>query len=300
METTKLLEKNKKIKENKNKINFLEKFRFYFSTIINSLLNHQRIILICSIFILIIIKFFKNNNIEQNKKEKFNEINNNNYNNIDNKYELIFNESLEYFSEEEDITDENNTIIKDIIQKVNKYIEICNKEILLDGIKNYTKYPKITALTASYNSEKTIKSAIRSIQNQKMAEIEILIIDDASTDNSLNIIKELQKDDPRIKIIKNKENMGPLYSKSIGALEASGKYIMQLDSDDLFINENIFDICYNEAEKNNIDILEFSGFRSKNKYLNVSEKPRIPRYLRFKENNVTIIQPLMDIYGENV
>ena len=44
METTKLLEKNKKIKENKNKINFLEKFRLYFSTIINSLLNHQRII----------------------------------------------------------------------------------------------------------------------------------------------------------------------------------------------------------------------------------------------------------------
>ena len=42
---------------------------------------------------------------------------------------------------------------------------------------------------------------------------------------------------------------------------------MYLDSDDLFINENLFNICYEEAEKNNIDILEFSGFQSK--YLNI-------------------------------
>ena len=85
--------------------------------------------------------------------------------------------------------------------------------------------------------------------------------------------------------------MGPLYSKSIGCLKARGKYIMQLDSDDLFINENIFNICYNESENNNIDILEFSGFRSKTQYLNESAKPRIPLYLRFKENNLTVYQP---------
>ena len=139
--------------------------------------------------------------------------------------------------EKEDLKNMTN-----IIKKANEYIILCEKGILQREIKLSNAKPKITALTASYNSEKTIKAAIRSIQNQKMTEIEILIVDDASTDNSLAIIEDLQKEDKRIRIIKNKENSGPLFSKSIGALSAKGKYIMQLDSDDLFINENIFSI----------------------------------------------------------
>jgi glycosyltransferase involved in cell wall biosynthesis len=156
-------------------------------------------------------------------------------------------------------------------------------------------------LTASYNSAKTIKATIKSIQNQKMSDIEILIVDDASTDNSLKMIEYLQKQDPRIRIIRNSENKGPLYSKSIGAKYARGKYIMHLDSDDLFINENIFNICYDEAEKNNIDILEFSGFRSKSKLININKKPRIPIYLRFKEHNQYVTQPELSsfIYRKN-
>ena len=129
-----------------------------------------------------------------------------------------------------------------------------------------------------------------------MSNIEIIIVNDASTDNSLKISKQLQKQDPRIRIINNTENMGPLYAKSIGALEAKGKYIMHLDSDDLFINENLFNICYEEAEKNNIDILEFSGFQSKYKYLNASKKQIIPLYLRYKENNLTITQPQLSTF----
>ena len=188
-----------------------------------------------------------------------------------------------------------------ILKTANNYIRACFNGKLINRIKKSSGKPKITTLTACYNSEKTIKAAIRSIQNQNMSDIEILIINDGSTDNSLKIIEQLQKEDPRIRIINNTENMGPLYAKSIGALEAKGKYIMHLDSDDLFINENLFNICYEEAEKNNIDILEFSGFRSKTKYLNISEVPRIPRYLRFKQNNITITQPELSnfIYRKN-
>ena len=152
-----------------------------------------------------------------------------------------------------------NITMSNILKKANNYIYACINGKLMNGIKKSSKNPKITTLTAIYSHEKTIKAAIRSIQNQN----KILVINDASTDNSLNISRQLQKQDPRIRIINNKENMGPLYSKSIGALNANGKYIMYLDSDDLFINENLFNICYEEAEKNNIDILEFSGFQSK-------------------------------------
>jgi glycosyltransferase involved in cell wall biosynthesis len=183
-----------------------------------------------------------------------------------------------------------------ILKKANNYIHACINGKLKNGIKKSSKNPRITTLTAFYNREKTIKAAIRSIQNQNMPDIEILLINDASTDNSLNISKILQKQDPRIKIINNKENMGPLYSKSIGVLNANGKYIIYLDSDDLFINENLFNICYEEAEKNNIDILEFSGFQSKFKYLNVSKKQIIPLYLRYKENNLIITQPQLSTF----
>ena len=189
-----------------------------------------------------------------------------------------------------------NITMSYILKKANNYIHACVNGKLKNGIKKSSKNPRITTLTAFYNREKTIKAAIRSIQNQNMPDIEILLINDASTDNSLNISKILQKQDPRIKIINNKENMGPLYSKSIGVLNANGKYIIYLDSDDLFINENLFNICYEEAEKNNIDILEFSGFQSKYKYLNVSKKQIIPLYLRYKENNLTITQPQLSTF----
>lgn len=100
-----------------------------------------------------------------------------------------------------------------------------------------------------------------------------------------------QKEDKRIRIVKNKKNIAPLFSRSICALLAKGKYIIPLDSDDLFINENIFNICYNEAERNNIDILEFSGFKSESRILDITNTPEIPNYLQYKEYNLTITQP---------
>ena len=69
-----------------------------------------------------------------------------------------------------------------------------------------------------------------------MGDIEILLIDDFSSDNSLIKIEQLQKEDNRIKIIKNNKNKGALFSRSLGVLKAKGLYIMALDSDDLFIN----------------------------------------------------------------
>lgn len=125
-----------------------------------------------------------------------------------------------------------------------------------------------------------------------MIDIEIIIIDDNSSDKSLKIIEKLEKQDKRIKIFKNKENRGSLYSRSIGAFKAKGKYIMALDSDDLFINENLFNICFKEVEENNLDILEFSGFQVKKYILRLNTQlPEIAHYLRFKIHNLYLKQP---------
>ena len=131
-----------------------------------------------------------------------------------------------------------------------------------------------------------------------MDEIEIILIDDASTDNSTDIIKQLMIDDKRIKIIINKKNRGILYSRSIGVQNAKGKYIMTLDNDDLFLY-GIFDICYEVAEKNNLDILEFSGIQICNNCSVDKDKIYIPYYLRFKENGLKIEQPNLSSFIYN-
>ena len=330
MESQKLLkrhrQRNKEVEENKQEI-IKEKLRNSIFNILNYFKQYHRIIIICLILFLITLKFYKSKNKSNiknliNVKEQLinqtidkNNINNQNfiYNNdnetINNK--MIYQNNTEdnsletklQLNEEEEITFEEEEDIKkeeinmtNILETINNYIYSCLNDILINEIRNPSLNPKITAVIASYNSAKTIKASIRSIQNQKMSDIEIIIVNDASTDNSLNIIESMQKEDPRIVIIKNKENMGPLYSKSIGSLNAHGKYIMQLDSDDLFINENLFNICYEEAEKNNIDILEFSGFRCVKKYLNITKPPKPPLYLRFKEDGLVVKQPQLSTF----
>ncbi len=128
-----------------------------------------------------------------------------------------------------------------------------------------------------------------------MSDLEIITVEDCSTDNSLQKIEELKNEDERIKIIKNHKNKGALYSKSIGALNAKGKYIVALDSDDLFINEDLFNICYNHTLEN-IDIIEFSGFFSDSILLKKNKFPIIPYYLIFKEINQLITQPELSTY----
>jgi hypothetical protein len=113
---------------------------------------------------------------------------------------------------------------------VNKSIEgiLFNQTILKH------EKPKISVIIPVYNCGTTIKRAIRSIQNQNYTKFEIILVNDFSKDNSSIVIKQLQKEDPRIEIINNKKNMGTLYSRYIGVLSAKGKYIFPLDNDDFF------------------------------------------------------------------
>ena len=145
-----------------------------------------------------------------------------------------------------------------LIAEINKYINLCRKGSLIRRIKNSSSLPKISVVIPVYNSEKTITYCIRSVQNQKMSDIEIILVDDYSTDNSTNLIRKFQKNDKRIKLIRNKKNRGTLYSRSVGVLNSRGKYIMHLDNDDLFINDILLK-SYEEAEISNVEIIEFSG-----------------------------------------
>ena len=140
------------------------------------------------------------------------------------------------------------------------FININLNQELINSNKKFNKvsHPKITAIISVYNGEPYLKSALRSIQNQDFKSIEIIMIDDNSKDNSVKLIKELMKEDSRIVFLKNLENKGALYTKTKGALNARGKYILTLDVDDLYTSKNAFSILYNIAEKNKLDLLGFS------------------------------------------
>lgn len=109
----------------------------------------------------------------------------------------------------------------------------------------------ISIIVPIYNAEKYIKKCLDSIINQTKKEIEIILINDGSTDNTENIIKEYK--DKRIKYFKN-TNHGIGYTRNFGIDKSTSKYIMFLDSDD-YLEKTACEELFKKAEKDNLDIV---------------------------------------------
>jgi glycosyltransferase involved in cell wall biosynthesis len=108
----------------------------------------------------------------------------------------------------------------------------------------------------NYNSSNYILDTIESIMNQSYSEFELLIIDDSSSDNSIELIKS-NYTDGRIKIFQNTENFGPNYSRNIGIQQSKGSHIIFVDSDDI-LNKDALKIL-TERDLYNFDFIYF-GF----------------------------------------
>ena len=145
-----------------------------------------------------------------------------------------------------------------------KYYKICNKGILLNKKKfKKVKEPKISIISPIYNKEKYIIRFLRSIQNQFFDEIEIILVDDCSKDNSINEIQNLQKKDERIILIRHTNNRGTLITRNEGSMISRGKYLIFGDPDDLFLMD-IFNFCFNFAEKNDLDMIRYNIYNGNN------------------------------------
>lgn len=147
--------------------------------------------------------------------------------------------------------------IKDF-KNIENYFNICNKKMLINNKKFKRNInPKVSIICPNYNRGKYLLRLLRSIQNQFFDDIEIIIVDDFSMDNSIELIEEYQKEDERIILIKNNKNKGTLISRNIGIINSKGKYIIMPDADDI-LSENVLKTCYETAIKNNIDIIRFN------------------------------------------
>ena len=177
------------------------------------------------------------------------------------------------------------------------FCQIALDEKLIDTSKiKYDNKPIISVVVPSYNKKDILIKSIRSIQNQNFKNIEIIIVNDCSTDNSKEVFNYLLKSDPRIRIFHHMKNMGCWRSRIDGIIYSRGKYVILFDAGDLYNDNYVLLDAYNVIEKYNLDSCKFL-FRKLKSYNNLNKssvlfhvglKPRIAyepkniEYLNFK------------------
>ena len=178
-----------------------------------------------------------------------------------------------------------------------KFLSNCLKGIIVNEQSlKYSENPKVSAIVTFHNCKRTISRAILSIQNQNISDIEIVLVNDFSTDETSSIIEDFAKKDPRIKIINNKKNMGTYFCRSIGTLSAKGKYIFHLDGDDMFLDEDSFYTITNIAEKGNFDIVSFRAVFA-HYSPNLLTSGIMENYFSNHTPNIVLYQPELGMYG---
>lgn len=151
---------------------------------------------------------------------------------------------------------------------------------------------KISIIIPIYNSEKYLRSAVESVTQQSYKDIEIILINDGSTDKSLNICQEYSKIDSRIILI-NKKNEGVSATRNRGIEVATGEFIMFLDADD-WIEKEACEILLNKIINSNADIVfcnHIMEFEHNNKKVSMNISDQIINNKDIKEK---IILPLIE------
>lgn len=119
--------------------------------------------------------------------------------------------------------------------------------------------PKISVVVPVYNAIKYLKQCLDSIVNQTLQEIEIICVDDGSSDGSYELLQEYAENDQRVRVLRQ-ENSGAGAARNKGLEIAKGKYLSFLDADDYFA-EDMLEVAYKNAEDRNAQIVVFRGER---------------------------------------
>jgi len=140
-----------------------------------------------------------------------------------------------------------------------KYYNICNEEKLLTNeLIKYNNSPLISVLLPSFNKRDSLLKSIRSIQNQSLKNIEIIIINDGSTDNSTIVMNYLLKTDPRIRVFHHLKNLGAWRSRLDAFLYSNAPYVIHFDTGDFYSDNFVLEDAYYLIRKYNLDSLRFS------------------------------------------
>ena len=139
---------------------------------------------------------------------------------------------------------------------------------------------KVSIIIPVYNTEKYLRKCLDSVCNQTLQDIEIICVNDCSTDDSLEILKEYASNDNRIKIINFTENKGAAVARNTAIEQAKGEYIGFVDSDD-YVDLDFYEKLYSKAKETNADISK--GCLWQTKYANQTLK-EINDFSKIKNN----------------
>ena len=266
-------------------------------------IRRMKLIFLFSIFLLLLKMNYNNNKIPYaNLIPYINSINNKPYNlkklfnsrrlyipdaNLTNEYIHYIrpiNESnneknmIDY--DKEQIFFDNNFIKRKDQLDFKDFAKLCEEEKLIyKNIKKISNQPFISIIFASFNKEKEIMKSVRTIQNQSLKNIEIIIVDDCSTDNTSKYYNLLLKTDPRIRLFYHLKNMGVWRTRIDGLLYSKGKYVIFFDVGDLYEDNYVLEDAYNVIEKYNLDcvkmffrlILDFNNLRHRKEPLEYND-----------------------------
>lgn len=160
----------------------------------------------------------------------------------------------------------------------------------------------ITVIIPIYNLSKYLRNCLESVINQTYKDLEIICINDGSTDDSISILKEYQAKDDRIIII-DKKNEGVSAARNEGIEKSNGEYLFCIDGDD-YIDEDFFEKFYYNAKKNNSDLVVLSSFWNLDKRVSKNYHSALPTcsmFIRKKilEENKFLRYPLNVQPGED-
>ena len=116
---------------------------------------------------------------------------------------------------------------------------------------------KVSVVIPVYNTEKYVAATLHSIMEQDLKDIEVIVVDDGSTDNSYTILKTISIQDNRIRLLQQR-NQGQGAARNLGMKYATGEYIYFMDSDDL-LSRNTLSQCYQKCQTHNLDFVFFDA-----------------------------------------
>ena len=157
--------------------------------------------------------------------------------------------------------------------------------------------PAISVIIPLYNAKKYIEQAVDSVLDQTFKDVNVLVIDDCSTDGSYELVQSRYGDNERVTLMRNRKNVGPIRNYDIGIFMATGKYVAILDNDDVYL-PNALETLYALAERQGADVVSSFGFL----HAHSEDIPRnfsgtfVPEISGTPTNQITVITPPQKIF----
>lgn len=156
------------------------------------------------------------------------------------------------------------------------------------------KKPLVSVIVPNFNSAEFVEQTLHSVLTQSMSDLELLVVDDASTDGSPAIIEAVAAKDPRVRFFRQQINSGVAKARNLGLVEAKGRYIAYLDSDDVWKSPKLeLQLKFMEETGVGVCITGYDTIEEDGTFRNTIKVPKSIGYRGLLKNSVTCSHTLL-------